>query len=234
MNYSIRHSFFITLINLLQFLLLGLFFFLSSPDVKRKYKKNFFYSLKMGLKSYEIESWVDWKHDNEDKKKREKFYIFNENLLDKNKFQRDPPEKAIHYRHQLAILTLWSHESFLIFGFAWMWHSKYRSSPSFMSSLDNVEPSWIATKGGSDKIENIHHNVMPKVSAGREGRRNFLHGKCFMTFSLKLFAFKVAKLKTFYWNMKSSHGNLILHYERTALASFSPSRLTISIREAST
>lgn len=79
------------------------------------------------------------------------------------------------------LLTLCSHESFLIFGFAWMWHSKYKSSPSLMSSLDKVEPSWILTKGGSanekrrservelksswgrkgeKKIENIHHNMM--------------------------------------------------------------------------
>lgn len=72
-------------------------------------------------------------------------------------------------------LTLWSQESFLILGFAWMWHSKYKSSPSLISSLDKVEPSWMFTKGGSvkmkekkimkareqkGKIENIHHNMM--------------------------------------------------------------------------
>lgn len=34
-------------------------------------------------------------------------------------------------------------------GFAWTWHSKYTSSPSLMSSADNVEPSRSVTMGGS-------------------------------------------------------------------------------------
>lgn len=34
-----------------------------------------------------------------------------------------------------------------------MWHSKYKSSPSLISSLDKVEPSWMLTKGGSGGSE---------------------------------------------------------------------------------
>lgn len=65
------------------------------------------------------------------------------------------------YLANCVILTLCSQESFLIFGFAWIWHSRYRSSPSFISSLDNVDPSWIFTKGGSGwEIEAFPQNVL--------------------------------------------------------------------------
>lgn len=62
-----------------------------------------------------------------------------------------------------------------------MWHSKYRSSPSFISSLDNVDPSWIFTKGGS-ATRNWKCSSSHDVENFPSKTEETFSMKCFMTF----------------------------------------------------
>lgn len=61
----------------------------------------------------------------------------------------------------IAIFTSCNQYNFLHWGFDCTWHSKYTSSPSFISSADNVEPKRNDTIGGSvgNREKNKNKNI---------------------------------------------------------------------------